>query len=58
MRFPDAVRVFGFTCPPELLTHVLPDEQAIPQRVHALADCIRAHLSELRSMPIHPDEKA
>jgi hypothetical protein len=57
LRFPEVVRVFGFTCPPELLDIVLPDEQAIPQRVRALAECIRTHLSELRNMSIHPNEK-
>ena len=55
LRFPEVVQVFGFTCPPELLDIVLPDEQAITLRVRMLADCIRTHLGELRNIPIHPD---
>jgi hypothetical protein len=56
LRLSEAVRLFSFAFPSEHLDVVLPDEQTIPQRVRAFADCIRAHLADFRNMPVHSDK--
>lgn len=53
LRLSEAMRLFGFELPREPLDIVLPDEQGISRRIRAFADCVRAHLTDFRNMPIH-----
>jgi hypothetical protein len=54
IRFGEAVQVLGLPFSTEHLDVALPNEQAIPLRVRAFADCVREHLKDFRNIPIHP----